>query len=80
MADERNPDGDNEWWKQARADERRGPASQFDRMLKHSTDAELYRWVEREFGGGQKTNAILWLVSEVKKLRAEIAELQARKR
>lgn len=62
----------------ARTTSRKGPAGQFERLLKHSSEAEINTWAVRTFGQGPAI-VILWLVGEVKRLRAEVAELQARK-
>lgn len=55
-----------------------GPADDFERMLAHSTEAELNQWAARTFGG-ERYKVVVWLVKEMRRLRGDVAELQARK-
>ena len=54
------------------------PAQEFEQFLEHSTEAELNQWAARTFGG-DRYRFMLWLLTEVRRLRAEVAELQAGK-
>lgn len=53
-----------------------GPAAEFEKLLTNSTDAEINQWAVRTFGG-DRYRMMVWLLTEVRKLRAEVAELKA---
>jgi hypothetical protein len=56
----------------------KGPADEFERFLEHSTDAEINTWAARTFGG-ERYRVVVWLLTSVRRLQAEVAELKARK-
>jgi hypothetical protein len=53
-------------------------AQEFERFLDSSTEAEINAWAVRTFGG-DRYRFMLWLLTEVRRLRAEVADLRARK-
>jgi hypothetical protein len=54
------------------------PAQEFERFLDHSTEAEINAWAVRTFGG-DRYKLMIWLRAKVRRLRAEVAQLKARK-